>query len=119
MRQEVQFVVEFTIAEGALAKFKEEAKPIIDAVEAKEPSTVAYRWYFNADETKCYVIEWYNHADVIPAHLLHVGPQLKKMLEISKITRFEVFGNLNWAAKEALAAAGAVNYGFWEGFTRK
>jgi hypothetical protein len=49
----------------------------------------------------------------------HVGPALGELLKVSKITRFDVFGNLSPAAKESLQAAGAQTYSFWEGFTRR
>lgn len=119
MPEAVQFIVELSIAEGGLAKFKEGAQGVIALVEASEPATFAYRWYFNADETKCYIMEWYPNADVIPAHLQLVGAGLQELLKVSSVTRFEVLGNLTPAAADALAAIGAVNYGYWQGFTRQ
>ncbi len=118
MSADVQFVLELAIAEGETEKFRACAQAACALVEATEPTTVAYRWFLNADETKCYILEWYPNAEVIPAHLALVGPVLKDMLAVAKITRFEVFGDLSGAAEEALAAVGAANYRFWAGFTR-
>jgi quinol monooxygenase YgiN len=119
MVNEVQFVVELAINAGEQEDFKKWAKAAIDVIEAKEPETIAYRWHLNDDETMCYISEWYPSSDVLAAHLENVGPSLAEMLKVSKITRFEVFGNLTPAAKEMLEAAGANTYGFWEGFSRR
>lgn len=118
MGADVQFVLELEIADGGLDAFKECAQSACALVEASEPQTVSYRWFLNADETKCYIIEWYPNAEVIPAHLELVGPTLGEMLKVCKITRFEVFGDLSANAQAALQAAGAATYGAWIGFTR-
>ncbi|MHB8994498.1 MAG: hypothetical protein ACYC63_04530 [Armatimonadota bacterium] len=119
MVNEVQFVVELDINAGEQETFKKWAKAAIDVIEAKEPETIAYRWHLSDDETKCYISEWYPSSDVLAAHMEHVGPTLGELLKVSKITRFEVFGNLSPAAKASLQAAGAQTYSFWEGFTRR
>ena len=116
MGADVQFVLELEIEK--LEAFKACAESVVALVEASEPETVAYRWFLNAEETKCYIIEWYPNADVIPAHLALVGPTLSEMLKVSQITRFEVFGDLSADAKAALQAAGAATYASWIGFTR-
>jgi hypothetical protein len=116
MSQDVQFVLELEIE--APEAFKECAKAAAALVEASEPTTIAYRWFLNPDETKCYIIEWYPNADVIPAHLALVGPTLGEMLKVAQITRFEVFGDVTGAAKAALEGAGAAIFPAWIGFTR-
>jgi hypothetical protein len=118
MSDQVQFVVQITIAEGGLEKFKELAKAAADTVEAQEPGTIAYRWYFSEDQTQCYVLEWYKSADLIPGHMECVGPILVEMGAVSHVTRFEVFGNVSEEIRAAMAPLGAKFLGYSHGFTR-
>ena len=118
MSDQVQFVVELTIGAGGLARFKELAQAATDAVQAQEPGTIGYQWYISEDQKCAFVIEWYAHADLIPGHMQLVHPILVQMGEVSQVARFEVFGNLTEAAKQALAPAKPGMYGYWLGFTR-
>jgi quinol monooxygenase YgiN len=118
MSDQVQFVVELEIAEGKLERFKELAEACIELVRENEPTTIAYVWNLSEDGRKCYILEWYESAAVVPDHFALVGAVLGKMPGVAEVTRFEVFGKLTPEAKAALAATGAPNYPFWAGFTR-
>ncbi len=54
------------------------------------------------------------------AHLTsdHLGELLPKLLVVSDITRFELFGNLTDAGREILEPFGTSQYGQEMGFTR-
>jgi quinol monooxygenase YgiN len=117
MTNEIQYTVEWTIKPGGLDAFKELAQKIIPMVES-EAGMKGYQWYFNSDETKCYTVEWLADSDAIMAHLGNVGEELPKLFGHSDITSFEVFGNPNDQAKEALAGLGAVFNGYYGGFTK-
>lgn len=56
---------------------------------------MGYHWYFNDNESKCYLTEWYADGNGILAHHGNIGEILGKPLEVSTITRFELFGDLN------------------------
>ena len=118
MSDMVQFVVQLAINEGGVDRFKELAQAATDAVQAGEPNTLGYQWYLSEDQTQVCVIEWYAHADLIPAHMALVGPILVEMGQVAHPTRFEVFGNLTEAARAALAPAAPGMYGYMFGFTR-
>ena len=118
MSYQVQFFVELTIGAGGLARFKELAQAATDAVQAQEPGTIGYQWYISEDQKCAFVIEWYAHADLIPAHFQLVGPIMGEMGKVSEVARFEVFGNLTEAARQALAPLSPGMFGFWLGFTR-
>ncbi len=117
MTNQIQYAVEWTIKPGGLAAFKALAQKIIPTVKS-ESGMLGYQWYFNADETKCYTVEWLADSDAIMAHLGNVGEELPKLFAHSDITRFEVFGNPSAQAKEALAGLGAVFNGYFDGFTK-
>jgi quinol monooxygenase YgiN len=114
---QVQYVIEWTTIPGRVDEFKKLALEAINIATAKS-KVIGYRWYFNSDESKCYLLEQYPDTEALLPHLTSVQQILQKLLEISKITRFEVFGNLNSEAAKALAGLGAKNCEYWNGFVR-
>jgi quinol monooxygenase YgiN len=109
---------EFAIAPGKIDEFKKIAQELIDVVEEKEPKTLRYQWYFNMDQSKCYLVEEYPNAAAVRIHILHAGLFVRKMLRVSKVTRFTVIGKLNRVPRKALTASGAQNFRYWNGLTR-
>jgi quinol monooxygenase YgiN len=91
---QVQYVIEFTLSPGKVDAFKKLAQEIIYVATTKS-KVIGYRWYFNSDESKCYLLEQYPDTEALLPHLASVQQILQKLLEVSKITRFEVFGHLN------------------------
>lgn len=118
MTDEIQYTLEWTINPGGLAPFKQLANKAINAVQENEPGMKGYQWYFSDDESKCYTSEWHSNSETLLAHLQNVTEVLPQLLEVSKLTRFEVFGNPNEQASEAVKGLGAKVFGYYEGFTR-
>lgn len=127
---QVQVVAECSIFPGKVDEFKKLAQATIDAARARSKA-VGYRWYFNSDETKCYIIEQHPDSASLIRHLEAVGPLLLKLLDVSKITRFEVFGSLGHleSAEHLLQKLATVfkitkldwnpqNLNYWNGFVR-
>ncbi|MGO9645124.1 MAG: putative quinol monooxygenase [Candidatus Bathyarchaeia archaeon] len=108
---------EFTIASGKVDEFKKIAQELLDVVEEKESKTLRYQWYFNRDQSKCYLVEEYPNAAAVRVHILHVGLIVRKLLQVSKVTKFTLLGKLNLPRK-ALTAAGGQNFRYWNGLTR-
>ena len=115
---QVQYTAEWAIHEGELERFKEIAKSGTALVEANEPEMLAFHWYFNEDESQAYLVEWYANADAIPHHMQNVGESLGQLLEISELSRFEVFGDLTDGANETLAPLQPDVFSHMDGFTR-
>ena len=109
--------VEFTITPGKNDAFKSLAHQLIDKT-SKESGALGYQWYFDGDDNKCHLVELYRDSGAILAHLNNVGPTLQKLLETSKVTRFEVFGNANAEVEKALADFGTKFFKYWDGFLR-
>jgi quinol monooxygenase YgiN len=107
--------VEFTITPGKNEAFKSLGRQLIDRT-LKEAGALGYQWYFDNDENKCHLIELYKNSEAILAHLNNVGPTLQKLLETSKVTRFEVFGNVNAEVEKALTSFGTKFFKYWDGF---
>ncbi len=118
MTNEIQYTLEWTIKPGGLEAFKELTNKVIKMVRDKEPEMKGYQWYFNDDQSKCYTAEWQTSSESLLAHLQNVGEVLPELLRHADITRFEVFGNPNPQALEAVQGLGAMVYGYFNGFTR-
>ena len=118
MTNEIQYTLEWTIKPGGLDSFKELARNATQMVRDNEPDMKGYQWYFNHDESKCYTAEWQTSSESLLAHLQNVGEVLPQLLQHSDITRFEVFGNPNPQALEAVQGLGAVVHSYFDGFTR-
>lgn len=116
----VQWIVEFTIKEGKLDAFKALVKEISSIVERNEPNAKSYQWFFNDDETKCVVTEWYSNQEAALAHLNEEGATkiLPKLLETADVTRLEIYGDPGKEVKERLEKFGAKNFNFFAGFAR-
>ena len=127
---QVQVVAECTISSGKIDAFKKLAQETIDAVKAGS-KVVGYRWYFNSDETKCYIVEQHPDSGSLIRHLEVLGPHLLKFLDVSKMTRFEVYGSIGRleSAEHLLEKAvktfkiekldwNPQNYEYWNGFVR-
>lgn len=127
---QIQVVAECSIFPGKVDEFKKLAQATIDAAKAGSKAG-GYRWYFNNDETKCYIIKQRPDSRSLIRHLETVGPLLLKLLDVSKITRFEVFGSLGHlkSAEHLLQKLATVfkitkldwnpqNLDYWSGFVR-
>ena len=79
---------------------------------------MSYEFFFNKNESKFYVLEWYKDSDAALAHMGLVNEMLGKILEVSKVARFEIFGNASDALIEGLTPLGAQFFTHCGGFTR-
>jgi quinol monooxygenase YgiN len=118
MKNGIQYTIEWTIKNGGLEAFKKLANKATDMVRDNEPGMKGYHWYFNDDETKCYTLEWHSSSKSMLIHLQNVSDILPGLLIHSNISRFEVFGNPNSQALEAVKGLGADIFGYFDGFTR-
>jgi len=115
----VIFNVSLAINEGKLEAFQRIAEDMRAGTE-KEAGTQAYEWYFSKDRTRCHLIEIYSDANAVLAHMN--GPAVQqlvpKLLEVSSVTGFEVFGDPGAQATEILTKLGAEIFQFWRGISR-
>lgn len=118
-KQMVQFNVDLTINEGKFDAFQAIAEAMTAATQ-KESGALAYEWYLSADRKRCRLIENYKDADAVQAHMTSavVRELVPKMLEVSSLNRFEVYGDPGPKAAERLAGIGAEIFQFWEGLGR-
>jgi quinol monooxygenase YgiN len=117
--QTVQFNVRLTIKDGRFGAFEETARSMI-AGTLKEPGALGYEWYLSRDRKRCHLIEDYKDASAVHAHIESavVRDLVPKLLEVSSIDSFHVYGDPGPKAAEALAGIGAEIFPFWHGLGR-
>ncbi len=119
MNKHVYFIVSVKINDGKLDAFKNIAQAMI-AVTQKEPGALAYEWYLSADRTRCSLVETYADESAVLAHIAGkaVTEFVPKLLEVSGISGFEVYGDTGPKAAEMLKAFGAELFQPWDGLRR-
>jgi quinol monooxygenase YgiN len=119
MNQTVYFVVELEIHEGKLDAFESIAQAMIAGTQ-KESGALGYEWYFSADRKRCRLVETYKDADAALAHVTGsvVLQLVPKLIGVSSISRFEVYGDPGPKAAATLRVAGAEIFEFRHGLGR-
>ncbi len=115
----VTFVVSLTIPEENFAKFESLVQSMTAGTQT-EPGTLVYDWCLSRDRKRCRLLETYVDGNAVLEHIN--GPVVKdlvpKLLQITTLTGFEVFGDPGPKASEALANVGAEVFSIWRGVTR-
>jgi len=114
----VSYVVQWTINDGQVDKFKAMASGFVSSVKSDEPGTLGYQWWMGEDGKHCLLEETFENSDALLTHLGNVGPSLPAIMELAPITRVEVRGDASPAAREALAGLGATHFAHHVGFDR-
>jgi quinol monooxygenase YgiN len=118
---QIHFRAEFTIEEGKIEEYKELVQDMSRVVEANEPDTIDYQFYLNRDdETKCIVHEIYTNSEAVLAHNTGVASQtiLPKIFSVSRISRFDVYGNPSKELRKVLTSFSPQFYNLFAGFSR-
>ena len=114
----VAYLIEMTIEAGKVDEFKEKARAYTEAVQAGEPGTLEYQWWLSEDDSRGLLKETFDSSESILTHFGNVGPSLPELLAIAPFTRFEIFGEVTDAAREALDPLGAKYFSHLVGFER-
>jgi len=120
-KHQIHFRAELTIKEGNTEEFKKLIQDLSKVVEANEPDTVEYQFYVNGSETKCIVHETYRNSEAAITHNNGVASQkiLPRIFNISKITRFDVYGNPSEELQKVLTSVRVQTYyNLFVGFSR-
>jgi quinol monooxygenase YgiN len=108
----VRFIVDLTINDGKFDEFERLAQAMA-AGSRKEPGTLGYDWYLSGDRRRTRLIETYMDANAALAHLTGpvVGELVPKMLGVSTLNAFEVYGDPGPKASQVLVGFGAEIFG--------
>lgn len=115
----VYFIVDLAIADGQIHAFQAIADKMVEGTQ-QEAGALAYEFYLDADQTNCRLIEIYSNSDAALAHTKSrvVQELVPKLLEVSSLTGFSVYGNLSPETAELLEQIGARLCESWCGFNR-
>jgi quinol monooxygenase YgiN len=120
-RNQIHFRAEFIIEEGKIEEYKKLVREMSKVVEANEPDTIDYEFYLNRAETKCIVHETYTNSEAVLAHNVGLASQtiLPKIFSVSRISRFDVYGNPTEELQKVLTSFGSQAYNLFAGFSRR
>lgn len=79
----IHFRAEFTFSEGKIKEYKKLIKEMSNLVEANEPETIDYQFYFDESETRCIVLETYRNPEAVFVHMdgLHQIPFFQRFMK--------------------------------------
>ena len=101
---EILGIARFRFHEGKVDEFKRLALQAMEIVKAKDPGTLAYDVYLNADETECVVIERYTNSDALIAHAENMAELFGPILATVTVVHGEVLGDASAELRARLAA---------------
>ncbi len=115
----VYFIVDLAIAESQLDAFQAIAEEMVQ-VTKQESGALGYEFYLDPDQGQCRLIEVYADSDAVVAHVKGRAVQelVPKLLELSTMTGFSVYGDLSPEAANMLTQVGAKLFKTWRGFNR-
>jgi quinol monooxygenase YgiN len=90
------------IKDGRYDEFREACEALAAGVREKDPGTVSYSAYVNAETGEGYFIEHYENSDAMLAHFANAEPLFPPIFDICEVLPTEVYGNPSQAAREAL-----------------
>jgi quinol monooxygenase YgiN len=119
-QNQIHFRAEFTIEDRKIEEYKKLVQDMSRVVEANEPDTINYEFYINREETRCIVLETYANSEAVLAHNAGVASQtiLPKIFSVSRISRFDVYGNPSEELQKVLTSLGPQTYNLFTGFSR-
>jgi quinol monooxygenase YgiN len=120
VHNEVRYRVELTIEGSKIEEYKKLVQDMVRLVKINEPDTINYEFYLNKSETSCIVNETYANSEAALAHAKGVASQtiLPNIFNISRITRFDLYGDPSEELQKALTNFGPQAYNLFAGFSR-
>ena len=119
MSNNVHWLLQLSINEGQLDKFKALAEEMSAATKADEPGALNYEWFLNDDQTECHIYERYTDSAATMVHLGNFGSKFAdRFMACVTPTSFLLYGDADQQVREALAPLGAVHHPQVAGFAR-
>ena len=100
-------IVRFTFHEGKVEEFKRLSAECMEIVRAKEPGTLQYDTFFNADETQAMAIERFVDADALLQHGQNLAHLMDAILATGEC-HGEILGDPGPEIRANLAPGGPV-----------
>lgn len=104
---ELTGIARFKFHEGKVEDFKRLSAECLEVVRAKDPGTLQYDTFFNADETEAIVIERFTNSEALIAHGENMAPFMEAILETGSVYG-ELLGEPNAELRENFTDDGPV-----------
>ena len=103
---QLQGIVRFTFRDGQVEEFKRLSAVAMDIVRTKEPDTLQYDTYFDADETRAVVLERFRDSQALIDHAANIGPELTEaIMATAEVVEGELLGDLSPELAEQIAGS--------------
>ncbi|QMW68203.1 antibiotic biosynthesis monooxygenase [Mumia sp. ZJ1417] len=100
-------IARFDFRDGDVEEFKRLSEQAMEIVRAKEPGTLEYSVYFNADETEAIVIERYRDSEALLAHSANLAHLMEPVIATGSV-HGELLGDPNAEIRGNLSDEGPV-----------
>lgn len=91
---ELQSIVRFRFHAGQLEEFKRLSAVCLEIVRSKDPGTLQYDTFFNADESECIVLERFRDLDALLVHGANIGDDLMARIVATGDCSGELLGDV-------------------------
>jgi quinol monooxygenase YgiN len=119
MSTAVSWVIKFSINSGQRGAFVSLMEEMVEGTMADEPGALAYEWFIADDDRTVHIYERYADSDATMVHLGNFGQKYaERVMAISEVTGFSVYGDASDAVRGALGPFGAEFLGTLGGFHR-
>ena len=98
-------IARFKFHQGRREEYLRLSDQALELVRAKEPGTLAYDLYLNADQSECMFVERYRDSEAAMAHTANVGRLFASVLETVSIVHGELLGEPSPELRANLAAS--------------
>lgn len=92
--EEIKGIARVRINPGRLDEWKRLTAQAMEIVRTKDPGTLQYEVFFNADETEAIVFERYRDAVAALAHFANIGHLMEPLMATATVTG-EILGTPN------------------------
>ena len=100
---EILGIARFRFHEGKVEEFKRLSAQAMEIVRAKDPGTLGYDTYFNADESECVIVERYRDSEALIEHAANLADLFDPILATVIVVHGEVLGEASPELRAKLA----------------
>ena len=102
---ELQGIVRFTFHPDQVEEFKRVSAECLAVVQEKEPATLQYDTYLNADETKAVTLERFRDSQALIDHSENMAPFMERIMATAANVEGELLGDLSDELAEKMVGA--------------
>jgi quinol monooxygenase YgiN len=114
MTMPLQLTVRCKIRPGAFAAFTAAARACLHSARHRDPGTLQYDWFVDAEQSEAVVRETYVDSDALLAHIANLGDAFPALLATCELS-IEIFGEPSPAVLEHAKGLPLRVYSFLQG----